>query len=54
MSKLAPYRKFIVALVGAALTAVESNVELLGSYGPVVLASLTALSVYLVQNAPAA
>jgi hypothetical protein len=53
MSKLAPYRKLIVALLGAALTAAEANAELLGSYGPVVIAALTAVGVYLAKNAPA-
>lgn len=47
------YSKFLIALVGVALTVAEANVEVLGSYGPVVIAGLTAVGVYLAKNAPA-
>lgn len=53
MSKIAPYMKAIVAIVGALVTAVLTQFpdnDTVQQWGPIVSALLTAVSVYAVPN----
>ncbi len=57
MSKLSPYAKFVVALVGAALTAAQATLPLTPTqhaWVTIGLAVVSAVAVYTVPNAPVA
>lgn len=56
MGNLSRYLKFIVAVIGAALTAAATafpDSTWLDTWGPIISAVLTAAAVYAVPNSPA-
>lgn len=56
MGNVTRYLKFIVAVIGAALTAATTafpDASWLNTWGPIISAVLTAVAVYAVPNSPA-